>query len=128
MCIVSAWEVGRNRSGIKGMESIRPNNRIHPVLPTVADMLNHRGEIGLQVHQKLGDVVQPPLDRVQARPWRPATACAWLACYRRPVALEHLLKVLWWPAERHRQGFQGSRLCGGQTRRFWRGDWSKASR
>ena len=109
MCIGSAWEVRRTRSGIVGMGSIRHGNRIGPGLPTVANMLNHRGEIGSQVDKKLSNLVQSPLDRVQARPRRLGTCCDWLASGRRTAPREHVVKVLRRPAERHGQRFQSSR-------------------
>src|SRR5260370_9688285 len=109
MCIGRAWEVSRVRSGIVGMESNQSSHRILWGLPMVPDMLNHRRQIGLQVGEKLGDLVQAPFDGVKARRCRFATARDWLAWCRQPVALEHRVKVLRLPAECYRQRFQGAR-------------------
>src|SRR5260370_11768017 len=109
MCIGSAWKASRIRSGIMGMENIRPGKRTLAGLPILADMLNHHAEIGFHVDEKLGDLVQAPFERVQTRPRRLVAAGDWLACPRRPDAVEHLVKVLWLPAKRYGQRRQRAR-------------------
>ena len=91
------------------MGSIEAIWRIHSGLPVITDMFNHRREIGRQVDEKLSDLVQTPFDRVKARGCRFMSACDWLSWYRRPETLEHRFEMLWFPAERHRERFQGSR-------------------
>jgi hypothetical protein len=90
------------------MESIPSSQRTLFGLPVIADMLNHRREIGLQACEKLGYLVQAPFDRVEAGGSRFATACDWLTRRRRPVAPQHRFEVLRLPAECHRKRFQGS--------------------
>ena len=91
------------------MENIRPGKRTLADLPIFADMLNHHAEIGFHVDEKLGDLVEAPFERIQARRQRLTAACDWLACSRLPDPVEHLVKVLWLPAERYGQRFQRAR-------------------
>ena len=44
------------------MESNRPESRIGLGLP-IANMLKHRGDLGLKAGNKLGDFVKPALDQ-----------------------------------------------------------------
>jgi hypothetical protein len=91
------------------MANIRRSTRSHRGLPVAADMLDHRGEIGLQADEKLGYLVQAPFYSVQARHRHLAIACDWLTCCRRLASFEDRVKALRLPAERHRQRFQSSR-------------------
>ena len=109
MCIGRAWEVGRFRSGIRCMEDIRLSTRVRIGLAVAADMLDHRGKIGLQADENLGYLVQAPFDSIQARHRRFAVACNWLAGGWRPPSVEDRVKVLGLPAECHGQRFQSSR-------------------
>jgi hypothetical protein len=91
------------------MESIRVGQRIRCRLTVIAYMLNHRREIGPQVGKNLGYLVQASFDGIKARERCFATAGDLFAWCRRPMALEHSVKVLRLPAKGHGQRFQGSR-------------------
>jgi len=78
-------------------------------LSTVADMLNHRGEIRLHVNENLGDLIQAPLNRIEARGRRFAASVERLTRRRQLAALENYIKVVRLPAKRYRQRFQSSR-------------------
>jgi hypothetical protein len=90
------------------MESIRPSQTVLRLV-LVADMLNHRREIGLHVGEELDYLVQSPFDCVEARRRGFAIASDWPAWRRRSLALENFVKVLRLPAECHRKRFQGPR-------------------
>ena len=49
------------------MENNRPESRISPGL-AIANMGNHRGDLGFKAGNKLGDFVKPTVDLVQPRP------------------------------------------------------------
>jgi hypothetical protein len=91
------------------MENTQDGQRIRCELTVIADMLNHHREIDLQVGENMGYLVQAPFDRIETRGRCFATAGDLFARPRRPIALEHGVKVLWFPAEGHGQRFQGSR-------------------
>ena len=78
-------------------------------LATVADMLNHRGEVRLHVSENLSDLSEAPLNRVEARGRRFAASVNWQTWRRQLAAPQYRIKVLRFPAERYRQRFQSSR-------------------
>jgi hypothetical protein len=75
----------------------------------VADTLNHRGEISLNVSQNLSDPGQVPFYCIEARRRRFAASVGWLTRPRQPAAPEHRIKVLRFPTKCYRQRFQCSR-------------------
>ena len=91
------------------MESNRPESRIDPGLP-IANMRNHRGDLGFKAGNKLGDFVKPAVDFIEPRP-----EGSHIGCHLAPdtivtsVASEHGIKSARLPAESNRQGFQCSR-------------------
>ena len=66
-CITAALEARTNSGGITGMENNRPESRINLGLP-IANMRNHRGDLGFKAGNKLGDFVKPAVDLIQPRP------------------------------------------------------------
>jgi hypothetical protein len=90
------------------MENSQPSTRISTGLLIAADMLDHRGEISLQVGEKPGYLVKALFDSVQPGRRYLAIACGRFRCGRRPASFQDRLKVLRLPAERHRQRFQSS--------------------
>jgi hypothetical protein len=116
MCIGRAWEAQPIRGGIMGMETIPSSQRIVCALPVIADMLNHRCDIGLQAGEKLRYLVEPSFDRVKARRCGFAIARDWPARRRMPMALENLVKVLRLPAECDRKRFQSPRATAALNR------------
>src|ERR1700722_5169036 len=104
--MTGAWEAGRFRSGITGMESNRPESRISLGLP-IANMLKHHGDLGLKAGNKLGDFVKPALDHVKTRPQDGHIGCHLAAGtgLMRP-APEYRIETPWLPAEGNRQRFQ----------------------
>jgi len=72
-------------------------------------MLDHRGEIGLQVGEKLGYLVKALLDSVQPGRRHLTIACGRFHRDRRSASFQDRLKVLRLPAERHGQRFQSTR-------------------
>jgi hypothetical protein len=91
------------------MENNRPESRNNPGLP-IANMRNHRGDLGFKAGNKLGDFVKPAVDLIQPRP-QDSHISRHLAAgtIGTSVAPEHRIKALGFPAERDRQGFQCSR-------------------
>ena len=95
------------------MESNRPASRISPGLP-IANMRNHRGDLGFKAGNKLGDFVKPAVDLIQPRPQGSHISCHLAAdTIVTSVASEHGIKTTWLPPESDRQRFQ----CCGLRRR-----------
>jgi hypothetical protein len=93
------------------MESSRPESRISLGLP-IADMLKHHSDLGLKAGNKLGDLVKPTVDHIQARPQGSHVGChlaTGTALTR--TAPEHRVKAPRLPAESDRQRFQGPRAA-----------------
>ena len=91
------------------MESNRPESRINLGLP-IANMRNHRGDLGFKAGNKLGDFVKPAVDLIQPRPQGSHIGCHLAAdTIVTSVASEHGIKSARLPAESDRQGFQCSR-------------------
>ena len=91
------------------MESSRPASRINPGLP-IANMRNHRGDLGFKAGNKLDDFVKPAVDLIQPRPESSHIGCHLAAdTIVTSVASEHGIKAAWLPSESDRQGFQCSR-------------------
>src|ERR1700733_7548041 len=91
------------------MESSQPESRINPGLP-IANMRNHRGDLGFKAGNKLDDFVKPAVDLIQPRPQGSHVSCDLsVDTIVTGDAPEHGIKSARLPAERARQGFQCSR-------------------
>jgi hypothetical protein len=107
--MTAALEAHWNSGGITGMENNRHESRNRPGLP-IANMRNHRGDLGFKAGNKLGDFVKPAVDLIQPRPQD-----SHISCHLAPdtivtsVAPEHGIKPAWLPSESNRQRFQCSR-------------------
>jgi hypothetical protein len=91
------------------MEKNRPESRNNLGLP-IANMRNHRGDLGFKAGNKLGDFVEPAVDLIQPRPQGSHIGCHLAAnTIVTSVTSEHGIKTARLPAECDRQGFQCSR-------------------
>src|SRR6185312_5371098 len=66
-CITAALEAATDSGGITGMESNWPESRISLGLP-IANMSNHRGDLGFKAGNKLDYLVKPTVDLSRPRP------------------------------------------------------------
>lgn len=87
------------------MKSTWPERHRQAGLPIVADMVNHRGEVGLKFRKKPGDFIKPPLEGIKAGPQGNAIRRGVTAGLVR-AAFEHPSEVLGLPPESHGQGFE----------------------
>ena len=90
---------------LTAMESTWPGGRSQVGLTIVADMINHRGEVGPKSRKKLDNFVKPLVHGIKAGPHgsivrRDRTAM--LLC----AAFEHPVQVFRFPPEGHGQGFE----------------------
>ena len=90
---------------LTAMESTWPEGHNQAGLTIVADMINHRGEVGPEFRKKLDDFVEPLVHGIKAGPHgsivrRDRTAI--LLC----AAFEHPVQVFRFPPEGHGQGFE----------------------
>jgi hypothetical protein len=90
---------------LAAMESTWPEGGSQAGLTIVADMINHRGEVGPEFRKKLDDFVEPLVHGIKAGPHgsivrRDRTAV--LLC----LAFEHPVQVFRFPPEGHGQGFE----------------------
>jgi hypothetical protein len=69
-------------------------------------MINHRGDVGPKLCQKLADFVKPPFQDIKAGPQGRIVRHGVTAAGLLRAATEHLVKVLWLPSESHGQGLE----------------------
>src|SRR5262245_8331032 len=105
MRIGSAWEMGRTRCGIKGMETCSPAIANELRLPAWTDMLKHRINVGFQPIKKFRHVDEALLKHIQSGQHHFAASGNRLCCWHGPT-IEYRIKVFGMPTERHRQRFQ----------------------
>ena len=74
-------------------------------LSIVADMINHRGDIGPEFGKKLGGFGKPRFEGIKARP-QGSTVRRGMTPGLLHVAPEHLVQVFRLPPERHGQSFE----------------------
>ena len=90
---------------LTAMESTRPEGHRQTGLTIVADMINHRGEVGPEFRKKLDDFAKPLVHGSKAGPH----GCI-VRRYRTAVLLgaasEHPVQVFRLPPEGHGQGFE----------------------
>jgi hypothetical protein len=80
--------------------------RKHKALPLPADMLDHRGDVGFQVVEAVGDLVHAPFESVEPGPQRVAMVGHRLVRRWWFAAVQYGVEVLRVPAERDGQGLQ----------------------
>jgi len=95
----------RNAGGITGMESAWPEILRQAGLAIVADMINHRGQVGLQFGKKPADFVEPSFKGIKAGPHGYAVRCGGTAGLLR-AASQYPVKMFWLPAQSYGQGVE----------------------
>jgi hypothetical protein len=91
------------RSGSRAENNGKPKTLKRAGSGIVADMINHRSEVGLKLRKKLGNFIKPLSEGIQARP-QSRTAGPVAGMPR--MAFEHPVKMFRLPTESHRQGFK----------------------
>ena len=90
---------------LTAMESTWPERHSQVGLTIVADMINHRGEVGPKFRKELDDFVKPLVHRIKAGPHGSIVRRDGMAVLLR-VAFEHPVQVFRFPPEGHGQGFE----------------------